>query len=463
MSRNLFDTEEAVSAHRIDGDKAKIPREGTTVWTNPKILAFKNLLVKEKEDATSTHLKNLYQILIDLVCLPYEISDDDDESPIEVAIDFLSFEIPVNVLLREETVPIGRMAFFRLARRALYVHGGPKPSHVKSHPVHGLVGALYPDLDWNTAIEETKVFITKVQYLKEGVPFSDPREESEPYTAEPGQPQSNAVTHDHSPSLVADSIEDPIGIEALRAPTAALSYPVENLSSSLNIPQPRANSNFTDEQMANALELRRNRNANSDSPDGRGKSTRDVYQKQQSHHPATEAPEVGDEEFFWYPEMAEQSRQAGMRAIQAEFKPAQRFTNNKSDPDKLVLIQDVHLRFKRLLKANRFTESAAREILSCLYDGTAGRKFNNLRKKNPTARTDEIMEAMENTYVNSVTQRQASSEIKKLRLKSDCTSIRASVDNLVHRLNTFAINCPPSDRTDDAMINLLTHCTQSVE
>lgn len=70
---------------------------------------------------------------------------------------------------------------------------------------------------------------------------------------------------------------------------------------------------------------------------------------------------------------------------------------------------------------------------------------------------------MEKTYVNSVTQRQASTEIKKLRLDLQCGSLRGAVDSFIHRLNTYAVNCPVSDRTDDAMINILTHCTQSVE
>lgn len=445
MSRNLFATEEAVASHRISGDKAKIPRDTQVTWTNSKISAFKTVLSKEQEDAETVHLRKLYQALIDLVNLPYDSEFEADEgfegqTPVETAIDFLADEVPLNMLLKEETVPNGRLAFFRLARRAIYLHGGPKPTHVNSHPLHQLVGVLYPDLEWSTAVEETRIMMLRIQQMKEGLPGTEAINVTPQVAPQGTPPLVTAIPPDY--------------------PTSP-SSPVNH-----DNPVPETNSYFTEEQMEHARALQRNRSPrpnqssehNENEENGNHKTSQPAYLAS-----ATEAPTVDDDEFFWYPVMAEQARQVGMRAIQTEFKPNQRFTNNKSDPNNMVLIQDVHLKFKRLLKANRFTESAAREILPCLYDGTAGRKFNSLRRKNPSATTENIMASMEKTYVNSVTQRQASTEIKKLRLNPQSTSMRAAVDNLVHRLNTFAVNCPASDRTDDAMINILTHCTQSVE
>ena len=450
MSRNLFATEEDVVAHRIIGDKALISRDSQGLWTSSKIAAFKAILQKENEDAETRHLKSIYQALIDLANLPYDnsievVDEFEGQSPVETAIDFLADEVPLNILLKEETVPFGRLSFFRLARRAIHMHGGPKPTHVTGHPVHTLVGALYPELEWNTAVEETRIMLLIVQRVKEGFPGTESLNMDV-------QGNQQAVAMNLTPGLTPPTQVGGSGNQPQpENEENATEIPVQA------IPVQGPNSLFTEEQMAHARELQKNRSTNTSSDkivNGEPPNTRAT---------ATEPPSVEDDEFFWYPVMTEQARQVGMRAIQTEFKPNQRFTNNKSDPDKLILIQDVHLKFKRLLKANRFTESAAREILPCLYDGTAGRKFNSLRRKDPFAKTDEIMASMEKTYVNSVTQRQASSEIKKLRLNPNSSTMRASVDNLVHRLNTFAVNCPASDRTDDAMINVLTHCTQSVE
>jgi hypothetical protein len=76
--------------------------------------------------------------------------------------------------------------------------------------------------------------------------------------------------------------------------------------------------------------------------------------------------------------------------------------------------------------------------------------------------TEELMVEMEKMYFNGVTQRQASEEIRKLRLSANAWSLRAAADYLIERLSTFSVSCPPEDQTDEAMTNTLVHCVQHV-
>lgn len=221
-----------------------------------------------------------------------------------------------------------------------------------------------------------------VQRVKEGLPGAEPVNISTPGTAQnaAASPQNyaNPPVSPVQPIGNAPTIVPVVATPDLMPPTqeGTASYP-----QLVPANEQGTSSQFTEEQMEHARALQRNRSPRSDNPTSKMDEERQDNTKNQQYQTATEAPDVDDNEFFWYHTMTEQARQVGMRAIQTEFKPNQRFTNNKSDPDKLVLIQDVHVKFKRLLKANRFTESAAREILPCLYDGTAGRKFNSLRRK----------------------------------------------------------------------------------
>jgi hypothetical protein len=64
--------------------------------------------------------------------------------------------------------------------------------------------------------------------------------------------------------------------------------------------------------------------------------------------------------------------------------------------------------------------------------------------------------------INGVTQRQASEEIRKLRLSTTASSRRAAADELIEQLSTFSVSCPPEDQTDEAMTNTLVHCVQHV-
>jgi hypothetical protein len=70
------------------------------------------------------------------------------------------------------------------------------------------------------------------------------------------------------------------------------------------------------------------------------------------------------------------------------------------------------------------------------------------------------MAEMEKMYINGVTQRQASEEIRKLRLSATASRRRASADDLIERFSTFSFRCPPEDQKDEAMTNTLVHCVQ---
>jgi hypothetical protein len=72
------------------------------------------------------------------------------------------------------------------------------------------------------------------------------------------------------------------------------------------------------------------------------------------------------------------------------------------------------------------------------------------------------MAEMETVYINGVTQRQASEEIRKLRPSATASSGRAAAEDLIERLSTFSVSCPPEDQTDEAMTNTLVHCVQHV-
>jgi hypothetical protein len=63
---------------------------------------------------------------------------------------------------------------------------------------------------------------------------------------------------------------------------------------------------------------------------------------------------------------------------------------------------------------------------------------------------------------NSVTQRQASEKIRNLRLSANASSHRAAAGDLIRRLSTFSVSCPPEDQTDEAMTNTLVRCVQHV-
>jgi hypothetical protein len=115
--------------------------------------------------------------------------------------------------------------------------------------------------------------------------------------------------------------------------------------------------------------------------------------------------------------------------------------------------QDVHQAFIRLCKRYRFTERAARELIPYMYTGPAARQYTKVKKRSPQATTEELVAEMAMIYINGVTQRQASEEIRKLRLSATASSGRAAADDLIERLYTISVSSPPGDWTDEAMTN----------
>jgi hypothetical protein len=67
-----------------------------------------------------------------------------------------------------------------------------------------------------------------------------------------------------------------------------------------------------------------------------------------SSTPADSAPDVHDEEFYWYNSMTEMQRQDGIRSFQSEFSNSNKFARpmsaEESAMSKPTVLQDVHLR-----------------------------------------------------------------------------------------------------------------------
>jgi hypothetical protein len=124
--------------------------------------------------------------------------------------------------------------------------------------------------------------------------------------------------------------------------------------------------------------------------------------------------------------------------------------------------QDVYLAIIRLCKRYLFTERAARELITCMYTVSAARQYTKVKKRSPQATTEELMAEMEKMYINGVTQRQTSEEIRKLRRSANATSRRAAADNLIERISTFSVSWLPKDQTDEAMTNIPGHFIQQV-
>jgi hypothetical protein len=70
--------------------------------------------------------------------------------------------------------------------------------------------------------------------------------------------------------------------------------------------------------------------------------------------PADSAPDVPDEEFYWYNSMTEMQRQNGIRSFQSEFSNSNKLTRHMSAEESTMskpkVPQDVHLAFIRLCK-----------------------------------------------------------------------------------------------------------------
>lgn len=127
-----------------------------------------------------------------------------------------------------------------------------------------------------------------------------------------------------------------------------------------------------------------------------------------------------------------------------------------------ILLQDVPLHFVRLTKMLKFTEPDAREKLQFLYAALAGREYTEIKSTHPHANTEGIMNRMESIFISKVTQRQAESEIRKLRISATAVSRRAGVYALVTSIKLFSQNCPVETRTDTALSNILANCVSNV-
>jgi hypothetical protein len=196
------------------------------------------------------------------------------------------------------------------------------------------------------------------------------------------------------------------------------------------------------------------RDARGRAPDGNTSST-----------PADSAPDVPDEEFYWYNSMTEMQRQNGIRSFQSEFSNSNKFARHMS-------AGGVHY-----VETNGTTGcfSGFHSLVQTIsLHGTRGAETNPLRvhgpcssstkvkKRSPQATTEELTAEVEKMYINGVTQRQASDEIRRLRLSATSSSRRTDAEHLIERLSTFSVSCPPEGQTDEAMTNTLVPCIQHV-
>jgi hypothetical protein len=133
------------------------------------------------------------------------------------------------------------------------------------------------------------------------------------------------------------------------------------------------------------------RDARGRDPDGTTSSTR-----------ADSAPDIPDEEFYWYNSMTEMQRQNGIRSFQREFSNSDKFARHmpadESTMSKPTVLQDVHLAFIRLCKRYRFTEHAVRELIPYMYMGPAARQYTKVKTKSLQETTEELMAEMEDVH-----------------------------------------------------------------
>jgi hypothetical protein len=91
----------------------------------------------------------------------------------------------------------------------------------------------------------------------------------------------------------------------------------------------------------------------------------------------------------------------------------------------------VHLAVIRLCRQSRITKRAARKLIPYMYTGPAACQYIKAKKRSQYAITEELMAEMEKIYIHGVSPRQASKEIRKLRLSATTSSCRAAADDLI--------------------------------
>jgi hypothetical protein len=439
------------------------------VWTKTTINSFRKLLESRRDKAVNEELQNLYDILLVSVESEFEVVGE--------AVADLQIELSLNRILRPTTTPGGNLTFFKDTRRVLHLHGGPSPNLQRGHPVDILVQILHGNA--GSTAEDGNVISHRIREFRAFLESLHPTPILSPIAQEQQLGMGSQA-----------NAQAPRGMNYQR-PQAAMdtevvqdtrTVPGENIGAGVFNDHLRPTNPYSAGQYQYALELRQrrlsgtqygnhaNENVSASQSETRDPDYRDARGRTPegttSSVPADSAPDVPDEEFYWYNSMTEMQRQNGIRSFQSEFSNNNKFARHMSAEDstmsKPTVLQDVHLAFIRLCKRYRFTERAARELIPYMYTGPAARQYTKVKKRSPQATTEELMAEMEKMYINGVTQRQASEEIRKLRLSATASSRRTAADDLIERLSIFSISCPPEDQTDEAMTNTLVHCVQHV-
>jgi hypothetical protein len=422
------------------------------------------------------HLSSLYSCLIAVSHMP-------ETTTFIEASDIISEEIQMQRLFREATAPSGKLQFFRYARRTLFLFGGPNPNTVRGHSMAILAKILYRDaviseLDWFVLkYRDWLSSLFKVETLVLGGKHNSRVQVRDILSPDGGQAAANAndggsANRNGTVGVIAGSPSN----ENIIRNTSITGDRLEMVNEVARLGQ------FSQDQMNAANSMRNRRlgisestivvNGDTNLHEGNatvsgigttrenttGNTTRPMNAAGRLVADPGVRPNVVDGEFFWYNTMSENLRTSGMRAIQSEFRKNNRFCRlvsaDLADEKPPVVLQDVHLNAIRAFKKHRFTEPDARECLSSLYGGAAARRFTKLLKENRYADTATLMGKMESIYINYTTRRQASAELRKLRMSPNAGSHRAGIDDYVNRLQTYSLSCTEEDQSDSALINI---------
>jgi hypothetical protein len=360
------------------------------------------LLESRREKAVNEELQNLYGILLVSVEPEFDVAGE--------AVADLQIELSLNRILRPTTTPGGKLTFLKDTRRVLHLRGGPSPNLQRGHPVDILVQIVYGNAE--STAEDVITISHRIRDFRASMTLCNPTPILSPISE--GQQlgvesQSNA--------------QAPRGMNYQR-PQAAVDTEVlqdtrtitrENIDAGVFDDHLRPTNTYSAGQYQQALELRQRRlsetqygnYANDNGSTSRSETRDPDYRDARgcapddttSSTPADSAPDVPDEEFYWYNSMTEMQRQNGIGSFQSEFLNSNKFARHMSAEESIMskptVLQDVHLAFIRLCKRYRFTERAARELIPYMYTGPTARQYTKVKKRSPQATTEELMAEME--------------------------------------------------------------------
>jgi hypothetical protein len=292
------------------------------VWTKTAINNFRKLLESRREKAVNEELQNLYDILLVSLESEFDVAGEN--------VTDLQIELSLHRILRPTATSGDNLKFFKDTRRVLHLHGGPSPNLQRGRPVdiqvqivHGNAESTAEDV--NTISHRNRDFRAFLESLH-----------PTPILSPIAQGQQLGVERQAS-------AQAPRGMNYQR-PQAALD--TEVVQNTRNLPEENIGAGVLDDhlrpmtpksagQYQHALELLQRRlsgtqywNYAKDNGSASRSETRDPDYRDAggrapdgttSSTPADSAPDVPDEEFYWYNSMTEMQRQNEIRSFQSKF------------------------------------------------------------------------------------------------------------------------------------------------